>query len=80
MKANIKLQGGPSRRKFFSKVSSLCLRIFCDSDVDQLLLLRMVLIWLKAVSGLKINRGKSELVPMAVVPNIMLLVDVLGCK
>lgn len=41
-------------------------------DVDQLLLLRMVLIWLKAVSGLKINRGKSELVPMAVVPNIML--------
>ena len=40
----------------------------------------MVLIWLKAVSGLKINQGKSELVPMAVVPNIMLLVDVLGCK
>lgn len=54
--------------------------IFCDSDVDQLLLLRMVLIWLKAVSSLKINQGNSELVPMVVVQNIMLLGDVLGCK
>ena len=50
--------------------------IFCDTDHDQLLLLRMVLIWFEAVSSLKINLGKSELVPVGVVLNIMLLLDV----
>ena len=54
--------------------------IFCDTDHDQLLLLRMVLIWFEAVSSLKINLRKLELVPVGVVPNIMLLLDVLGCK
>lgn len=54
--------------------------IFCDTDLDQLLLLRMVLIWFEAVSSLKINLGKSKLVPVGAVPNIMLLFDVLGCK
>ena len=36
----------------------------------------MVLIWFEAVSSLKINLGKSELVPVGVVLNIMLLLDV----
>ena len=29
--------------------------IFCDDDLDQVLFLRMILIWFEAVSGLKIN-------------------------
>ena len=40
----------------------------------------MILIWFKAMSGLKINLGKSELVPVGVVHNIDLLLNVLGCK
>ena len=44
--------------------------IFCKADLDQILILRMILIWLEAVSGLKINLGKSELVLVGVVNNI----------
>ena len=40
----------------------------------------MILIWFKAVSSLKINMGKSELVPIGVVHNFDLLLNVLGCK
>ena len=40
----------------------------------------MILIWLEAVSGLKINLGKSELVLVRVVNNIDLFLVVLGCK
>ena len=54
--------------------------IFCDADLDQILILNMVLIWFEAVSGLKINLGKSELVPLGGVQNIKLLLNVLGCK
>ena len=54
--------------------------IFCDADLDQILILRMILIWFEAVSGLKINLGKFELVPVGVVLNIDLLLNVLGCK
>ena len=36
--------------------------IFCGADLDQVLFLRMILIWFEAVSGLKINLDKSELV------------------
>ena len=37
--------------------------------------------WFEVVFGLKkINMGKSELVPVGVVPNIVDMVDVLGCK
>ena len=54
--------------------------IFCDADLDQVLFLRMILIWFEAVSGLKINLGKSELVPVGMVHNLDLLLNVLGCK
>jgi len=54
--------------------------IFCVADLDQLLILHMVLIWFEAGFGLKINLGKSELVPVEVVHNIELLLSVLGCK
>ena len=54
--------------------------IFCDANIDHMLILRMVLIWFKAVSGLKVNLGKFELVAVGVVHNMDLLVAVLGCK
>ena len=40
----------------------------------------MILIWFKAVSGLKINLGKSDLVPVGMLDNLDLLLIVLGCK
>ena len=54
--------------------------IFCDADLDQILILRMILIWFEVVSGLKINLGKCELVLVGIVHNIDLLLNVLGCK
>ncbi|XP_075648654.1 uncharacterized protein LOC142619443 [Castanea sativa] len=54
--------------------------IFCDVNIDHLLNLRMVLIWFEAVSGLKVNLGKSELVAVGSVHDMDLLVAVLGCK
>ena len=54
--------------------------IFCDANIDQILILRMVLIWFEAVFGLKVNLGKSELVAVGAVHNMELLVAVLGCK
>ena len=43
--------------------------VFCDADLGQILFLRLVLFWFEVVSGLNINMGKSELVPVSVVPN-----------
>ena len=54
--------------------------IFCDADLDQVLFLRMILIWFEAIFGLKINLGKSKLVPVGMVHNLDLLLNVLGCK
>ena len=54
--------------------------IFCDANIDQILILRMVLIWFEAMSGLNVNLGKSELVAVGAVHNMDLLVVVLGCK
>ena len=52
--------------------------IFCDANIDQMLILCMMLIWFETVSGLKVSLGKSELVAVGVVYNIELLVAVLG--
>jgi len=54
--------------------------IFCDTDLAQLLIICLVLLWFEAVSRFKINLGKSELVHVGQVYSIELLVDVLGCK
>ena len=54
--------------------------IFCDVDLDQVLFLSMILIWFKAISGLKINLGMSKLVPIGMVHNFDLLLIVLGYK
>ena len=54
--------------------------IFCEADLDHILFLHMILIWFVEVSSLKINLGKSELVPIGVMHNFDLLLNVLGCK
>uniref|UniRef100_A0A2N9FU80 Reverse transcriptase domain-containing protein n=1 Tax=Fagus sylvatica TaxID=28930 RepID=A0A2N9FU80_FAGSY len=54
--------------------------IFCEADPDHLFHLHSVLIWFEATSGLRVNLGKSELVPVGEVPDIEELVDTLGCK
>ena len=41
--------------------------IFCEANLDHILILRLILIWFEAVSGLKINLGKSEIVPVGAV-------------
>ena len=54
--------------------------IFCEVDLDQIMILCMIFIWFEAVSGLKINLGKFEIIPVGVVHNIDLFLVVLGCK
>jgi hypothetical protein len=54
--------------------------IMCGATPDQLWHLRGVFIWFQAVSGLKINMGKSELVPIGQVPNVVELANILGCR
>ena len=53
--------------------------IFCDADPDQVLQLRYLLTWFEAISGLKVNLGKSKLVPVGDVPFIEDLAGMLGC-
>lgn len=54
--------------------------IFCDAVSGQIQALRAVLLCFEAVSGLKVNLGKSELVPVGEVNNIISLTELLGCK
>jgi hypothetical protein len=54
--------------------------ILCGAASDQVWYLRGVFIWFQAISGLKINLGKSELVPVGDVTNVNELVGILGCR
>ena len=54
--------------------------ISCDADPNQLVTLREVLTRFKEVLGLRINLGKSKLVPVGVVHNLDVLVGLLGCR
>ena len=38
--------------------------IFCEADLDQLKFLSEILMWFKAMSGLKINLTKSKIIPI----------------
>ena len=53
--------------------------IFCGDDSEQAWHLRGVFIWFQAISGLKINLSKSELVPVGTVQNVPELASILGC-
>ena len=54
--------------------------IFCDADDMQIASLRAILARFEEVSGLRINLGKSKLVPIGVVHNMDVLMGMLGCR
>ena len=54
--------------------------IFCGADPLQIWHLRAVFIWFQAISRLKINLSKTELVAVGQVPNVNELAAVLSCK
>jgi hypothetical protein len=54
--------------------------IFCDADIEQIGYLKCTLLCFEAVSGLRVNLGKSEMVPIGNVPNIQELAAMLECR
>ena len=54
--------------------------LFCDADVEQILHIRLLLLSFQAVTGLKVNVHKSEMVPIGEVDDGHALADILGCK
>ena len=54
--------------------------VFYEVSQDQLSFLCWLLMWFEALSGLKINLEKSELIPVGRVSNVDSLADELGCK
>jgi hypothetical protein len=53
--------------------------LFCDADLDQLIYVRIVLTCFEAVTSLRVNMAKSEMVPVGEVQNIVELADSLCC-
>jgi hypothetical protein len=53
--------------------------IFCEPNVEQFRDLRCLFLCFEAVSGLKINLSKSEIVPIGDVGDVMELASILGC-
>ena len=54
--------------------------IFCDSYKEHLEALSWAFMWFEAISGLKINLDKSELIPVGEVSNAEELARVVECK
>ena len=53
--------------------------ILCDASREQLLSIRLALTYFQAFTGLKVNVGKSEIVPIREVSNIHNLANILQC-
>ena len=54
--------------------------LFCNADIEQLLYIRQVLNCFEAITGLKVNQGKIEVVPVGYVENVKALAAILCCK
>ena len=54
--------------------------LFCDASREQILSIRLILTCFQAFTGLKVNMGKSEIVPIGKVRNIQSLANILQCK
>ena len=54
--------------------------VFCEASQDQMKYLCWTLVWFKAISGLRINLDKSELIQVRCVENVKVLTVELGCK
>ena len=53
--------------------------IFCEVDPNQILHLGFPLTWFEAISGLKVNLAKSEMIQVGDVPHVGELAGILGC-
>ena len=53
---------------------------FCKASHDEITYLYWLLMWFEAISGLRINLEKSELIPVGRVENLDDLLVELGCK
>ena len=53
--------------------------LFCGANKDQLKYLSWILMWYEALSGLRINLNKSEILPVGSVDNVQELAIELGC-
>ena len=53
--------------------------LFCESNKDQLKFLSWTLMWFEAMSGLRINLSKSNIIPVGSVDNVEELAMELGC-
>ena len=54
--------------------------LFCDASRDQLLSIRLAMSCFQAFTGLKVNFGKSEIVPIREVNNLVELASILQCS
>ena len=54
--------------------------LFCEADKDRLKFLSWILMWFEAMSGLKINLNKSEIIPIGPMAKVEELASELGCK
>ena len=54
--------------------------IFCEAKKEQLTYLYRLLMWFEAMSGLRVNLEKSELIPIGRVENVEELVDEFSYK
>ena len=54
--------------------------LFCDASREQLLSIRLVLPCFQVFTGLKVNVGKSEIVPIEEVNNLDALANILQCR
>ena len=53
--------------------------LFCDADVEQILHIWLLLLSFQAVTGLKVNVHKSEMIPIGEVDDVHALAEILGC-
>ena len=54
--------------------------LFCDANVEPILHIKMLLLCFQAMTSLKVNVLKSEMVPIAEVDNVHALAKILGCR
>ena len=54
--------------------------LFCDVVVEQILHVQLLLLCFQAVTGLKVNVQKSEMVPIGEVNDVHTLAKILGCR
>ena len=54
--------------------------VFCEASQELMVYLNWLLMWFEAISGLKINLDKSEILPVGRVDNVEELTFELGCK